>query len=105
MNNTSETIHLDIDLVRELVCTSVGDSLEGWTVVHREDIDQLRWSQVSRVVIRDDDGQHYDATYETGLTEYQDHTSFDDCATYPFAPVVARTRMIEVTEYVAVEGR
>lgn len=100
----TESIHLEADLARDLTFEDVGSTLEGWTVVHREDLYKTRWSQASRVVIRNADGQHYAATYQTGLTESQDYDSFDNCDTYEFTPVVARTRMVEVTEYVAPEA-
>lgn len=97
----AETIRLDVDLARDLAHVPAGESLEGWTVVHHDEISHGRWSARKRVVIRNAEGQHYAAHYEEGLTESQDYDSFGDGReTYPFTPVIARTRIVEVTEYV-----
>lgn len=96
----TETIHLPIDLARELTFEDIGSGFDGWTVVHKETTGRGRWDIRKRIVIRNDDGQHYAAKYSVGATESQDYDSFDNRETYEFAPVIARTRMVEVTEYV-----
>lgn len=99
----ADNIHLPVDLARDLTFEDVGSGFDGWTVVHKETTGRGRWDIRKRIVIRNAEGQHYAATYSVGATESQDYNSFDNCETYEFTPVVARTRMVEVTDYLTPE--
>jgi hypothetical protein len=98
----TDTIHLPVDLARDLTFENVGSCLDGWTVVHKETTGRGRWDIHKRIVIRSAEGQHYAAKYSEGATEYQ-NGSFEGRETYEFTPVVARTRMVEVTDYLTPE--
>ena len=51
---------------------------EGLSVESDEQIDTSRWSSIHLLVVKDADGKFWAATYEKGLTEYQDHVPFED---------------------------
>jgi hypothetical protein len=85
---------------RELAWRSAGKSSEGWTVVENEEIEHRRWESVHRLVIRNEEGEHYAATYRRGLTENQDGRPFDDEETVTFTQVFPKTETVEVVRYV-----
>jgi hypothetical protein len=97
----TEPITLDADIARELP-GEVGYTIDGWTVVADDRVNERRWTSVHRLVIRPENGtQHYAAEYERGLSESQDTSPWEYNKTVTFKPVVARTRMVEVTEWVS----
>lgn len=90
----------------ELTHYDVGAGFDDWTVAADEHIEDRRWYALYRLVIRrDSDGQHFAANYKVGLTEEQEDIKPFEGDTVTFVPVVARTRMVEVTEYVVEEVR
>lgn len=93
------TIGLSTLLARDLIAERVGDGYGGWTVVANEHLGNDRWSELRRLVIRDNNGNHWATTYSMGLTEAQEGPrpwEYDLMA--QFEPVEVRTRTI--TEYV-----
>ncbi len=101
----SAVITLDAEVARELVYNGVGDSGEGFTVVAIEEGETYRWTRSMRLIVsRDSDGQLFAARYEQGLTEQQMTEPWEYARTARFEPVVKRTRMVEVVEYVALAG-
>lgn len=54
------------------------DTELGLEVVDREHIEDRRWVSVNRLILKDRDGKFWAATYERGLTEYQDCQPFED---------------------------
>ncbi|MFF4779430.1 hypothetical protein ACFY05_42105 [Microtetraspora fusca] len=91
---------LPVSLARELAYSNLGDTIDGWTVVENEQTDARRWVSVHSLVIRNEAGEHYAGWYSRGLTEYQDTRPWEDETVARFDPVVPRTRLVEVTEYV-----
>ena len=76
------------------------EAFDGWTIAADEHLGEGRWTERRRLVIRNGDGQHYAARYERGLTEQQETYPWEGDKPVTFTPVVARTRMVEITEYV-----
>jgi|SRR5690606_15576307 len=95
---------LDVETARELAWTSaepgVPNEVEGWTVVSNEQIDRARWESIHSLVIRNEAGEHYAATYRRGLTENQDTKPFEYDETVTFAQVFPKTETVEVVSYV-----
>ena len=49
----------------------------GLTVELNEQVDNLRWSSVHRLIVKDGAGKFWEATYTQGLTENQDERPFE----------------------------
>ncbi len=49
----------------------------GLTVELNEQVDNLRWSSVHRLIVEDGAGKFWEATYTQGLTENQDERPFE----------------------------
>ncbi|MEV4179893.1 hypothetical protein AB0J28_00420 [Streptosporangium canum] len=92
----AEGVKIDADIARKLAYTSIGKTFEGWTVVEREDIDTTRWESHHWMVIRNEAGEHYGATYSKGLTEYQDTRPWQDDTIALFESVSRQTTVVQV---------
>lgn len=102
----AEPITLPASDARDLLDFEPGqEAFDGWTIAADERIGEGRWTERRRLVIRNGDGQHYAATYERGLTERQEMSPWEYDETVTFAPVMPRTRMVEITEYVSEADR
>jgi len=71
------------------------DAELGLTVESNEQIDSRRWVSVHLLVVKDRDGKFWAATYERGLTEYQDIDPFEDESEVTFYEV----EKVPVTTY------
>jgi hypothetical protein len=81
-----------------MVGSKFTDSGDEFEVIVNEQTDSSRWSAICILIIKRN-GQFFKATYEKGLTEYQDHGPFeDDGEVIPFYRVMPRDKT--VTEYV-----
>ncbi|MEV8639247.1 hypothetical protein AB0395_47090 [Streptosporangium sp. NPDC051023] len=96
----SEPVYLDPDDARELTYERPGEGFDGWTVVANEPIDTTRWKSHHRLVIRNEAGEHFAATYSKGLTEQQEARPWDCEETARFDPVARRIRVVQVHEWV-----
>ena len=89
---------MTLQLTREQAQSLAWDEADpewGLTVELNEQIDSRRWVSVHRLVIRDKDGKFWAATYDQGLTEYQDSRPFEDQAEVEFCEV----EKLPVTSY------
>lgn len=97
----AEPVTLTAETARALARSGVGArDIGGWTVVADIEGDSGRWTQFHQLVIRDDDGRHYAAFYERGLTEYQDIAPWEDESWARFEPVQRRVKVVENVEWV-----
>lgn len=101
MTADENVIDLPVDLARKLVGPP-GLAVDGWTVVHHEQLGSREWASVHELVI-ERDGLLYGATYEQGLSEGQGPRPWDDVEQARFYRVEKRTRLLEVAEFVPVE--
>jgi hypothetical protein len=94
----AETLNIDKDLA-DALSGVVGASLDGYTVVADEQVDERRWVAIHLLTIKDADGNFWQHDYERGLTENCDDYGFGyGVDPVPFWRVVAREKVI--TEYV-----
>jgi hypothetical protein len=96
------TIELPKNLAQDLAWEMVGSQFEDlghtFKVLVNEQIDSRRWVAVCVLVVKIDD-KFYKATYEKGLTEYQDSCPFEyDGDMISFERVYPRPKT--VVEYV-----
>lgn len=89
-----KSIKLPTELARELTYCGVGTTLDGFTVVAFEALDQSRWTQHMRIIIRGAFDQYYVGYYETGLTENQEMDPWEYESEAEFSPVFARQRVV-----------
>lgn len=66
-----------------------------------EEVGSGRFRSTHQIVIRDEDGRHFAATFEQGLTERQDIQPWAGEETVTFHPVAPRTKVVHVVEWVA----
>jgi hypothetical protein len=98
LNKVEIPVALARDLAWEMVGSKFKDGGDSYEVIVNEQTDSSRWSAICVLVVRIN-YSFYKATYEKGLTEYQDHGPFeDDSETVPFYRVMPRTKT--VIEYV-----
>lgn len=95
----AEPVIVDGDTARELAYSDPGDTVAGWTVVANEHIESQRWESLHQLVIRNEQGEHFEDTYSKGLTEYQSTGAYEDADAARFTPVVPTFRV--VTEWKA----
>lgn len=90
----AEPVVLSADLAGELAGSYTGDTLDGWTVVANEWVENQRWESVHRLVIRNEAGEHFADTYSRGLTESQDTGPYEYAKTATFQPVQRRVSVV-----------
>lgn len=106
----AEPIYLSEELARDLAYVIGPGSLDGFTVeANRATGDSGRWMEYWELVIQPIDRTGplhncYRATYETGLTEYQQTRPFEGRGQVVFRPVRRTERQITVVEYHEVQG-
>ncbi len=88
------TLILTGEEARELVYDEADPAL-GLTVELNEQIDNLRWSSVHRLIVKDAAGKFWEANYTQGLTENQDERPFEYEAEVTFTEV----EKVPVTTY------
>lgn len=86
-------VELPAELARELVAADIGKTIDGWTVADDVELGHGRWIEHRQLVIRSQNGEHFSAFYEEGLTEEQDITPWEDVTTVQFIPVRPRYRV------------
>lgn len=73
-------------------------------ILATEDGDHGRWESYHTVIfVAPDDGKTYSADYSRGLTEYQDTRPWEDVDYVTCVEVEARTRVVEITDWVPVK--
>lgn len=91
----SEPVELAVELARELACCGPDDGpTDGWIVVANEYVESRRWESVHRLVIRNEQGEHFMDTYRQGLTERQDYGPYEYESTATFTPVVPHAKVV-----------
>jgi len=93
-------VELDAETARELTYDGPGSTIDGWTVVAQVETGSSRWTSTHRLVIRNEAGEHFAATYRRGLTEMQETQPWEDEQVATFTPVVARARVVRSVEWV-----
>jgi hypothetical protein len=88
-------VKLTGDQARELLCCRDLPDL-GLTIEADEHIGERRWVSEHFLVVKDRDGKLWAATYDRGLTEYQDTEPFEDEAEVGFYEV----EKVPVTTYI-----
>lgn len=63
----------------ELVYESIGESIDGLTLIRKELVSTTRWDLVYYVVIKEED-KFWGFSFTQGKTEYQDYNEFDHCS-------------------------
>jgi hypothetical protein len=87
-------VKLPADLACELAYGNPGDDMEGWTVVANDYIDKTRWTSTHRLVIRNEQGEHFMDTYRRGLTESQETSPYENEAQATFTPVAPSFKVV-----------
>ena len=72
-----------------------GLAAKGLTAESDEQIDTSRWESIHQIVVKDQSGRFWAATYRRGLTEYQDSRPFEDETEVEFREV----EKVPVTRY------
>lgn len=89
------------EVIQDLFYSSIGDTIEGWTLKSKELLDHTRWSVLHTLVL-EKDGEYYQTIHEVAATEYQEVGEQDYRFTevYPHK-MVAVTYEKEPDEYAA----
>ena len=102
VSTATANVVLDVPTARELAYSDPGDSIDGWTVVAKEEIDHSRWESIHQLVIRNEAGEHFSDTFRCGLTERQDTGPYEYETKATFTPVVPKFKV--VTEWVSAKA-
>lgn len=99
----AEPVVLSAEDARELSYCDVEEGFDGWTVVANERRDHTRWMSHHRLVIRNEAGEHFAASYRRSLTEQQECQPWEDREMARFNPVARRAKVVRVYEWGAVQ--
>jgi hypothetical protein len=97
-----EFIYLSAETARELALSLPGAILDGRVVIeNRATGDSGRWMEYWELVITvpEGKGNFYRATYEQGLTEYQETSPFEEYEKVQFKKVARTEKTITVVKY------
>lgn len=70
-----------------LLYSNDGDTVAGVTRVEDTSLGHSRWEDHRRLVVEIEHAQYYATDYSVGLTELQDHSSWDEINEIEFYPV------------------
>ncbi|GAA0970017.1 hypothetical protein GCM10009555_018190 [Acrocarpospora macrocephala] len=96
----SAPVELDAETARELTYDGHGATIDGWTVVAQVETGRSRWTSHHRLVIRNETGEHFAATFRRGLTEMQETQPWEDEQVAKFTPVAPRAKVVRTVEWV-----